>query len=78
MIRYVSSSRAMLRASGIPLAAERPSAMSVGQADAALGAAAGQNLAAISGSHALAEAMLLGTLALLGLIGTKHRGHLLI
>ena len=50
----------------------------MGQADAALGAAAGQHLAAIAGGHTLAEAVLLGTLALLGLIGTKHGGHLLI
>ena len=51
---------------------------SVGQTSAALGTAAGQNLAAIAGGHTLAEAVLLGTLALLGLIGTKHGGHLLI
>ena len=43
-----------------------------------LGAAAGQHLAAVLGGHTLAEAVLLGTLALLGLIGTKHGGHLLI
>ena len=50
----------------------------VGQTGAASGAAASQHLAAIAGSHALTEAVLLGTLALLGLIGTKHGGHLLI
>ena len=50
----------------------------VSQTSAALGAAASQHLAAIAGSHALTEAVLLGTLALLGLIGTKHGGHLLI
>ena len=47
---------------------------SVGEADAALGTTAGQNLAAIAGSHALAETMDLGTMALLGLIGTNHAG----
>ena len=51
---------------------------SVRQTSAALGAAAGQHLAAVLGGHTLAEAVLLGTLALLGLIGTKHGGHLLI
>ena len=49
----------------------------MGQAGAALGAAAGQHLAAIAGGHTLAEAVLLGALALFGLIGTKHGGHLL-
>ena len=49
----------------------------VSQTDAALGAAAGKHLAAVAGGHTLAEAVLLGTLALLGLIGTKHGGHLL-
>jgi hypothetical protein len=44
----------------------------MGQAGAALRAAAGQNLAAIAGGHTLAEAVLLGALALLGLIGTNH------
>ena len=38
------------------------------QAGAASGAAAGKDLAAIRGFHALAEAMLLGALQLLGLI----------
>ena len=50
----------------------------MGQAGAALGAAAGQHLAAIAGGHTLAEAVLLGALTLFGLIGTKHGGHLLI
>jgi hypothetical protein len=50
----------------------------VGQTGAALRTAAGQNLATIAGGHTLAETMFLGTLALLGLIGTKHGGHLLI
>ena len=45
---------------------------SEGQAGAALGAAAGQDLTAIGGPHPLAEAVLLGALALLGLIGTEH------
>ena len=48
------------------------------QTDAASGAAASQHLAAIASGHALTEAVLLGTLTLLGLIGTKHGGHLLI
>ena len=48
------------------------SATSMGQASAALGAAAGQNLTAVAGGHSLAEAVLLGALALLGLIGTEH------
>ena len=47
---------------------------SVAQADAALRAAAGQDLAAVGGGHALAEAMDLGALTLLGLIGTNHAG----
>ena len=46
-------------------------APSVAEPGAALGAAAGQNLTAIAGGHALAEAMDLGTLALLGLIVNK-------
>ena len=44
----------------------------MGQASAALSAAAGQHLAAILGGHSLAEAVLLGALTLLGLIGTEH------
>ena len=44
------------------------------QAGAALGAAAGQNLAAVGGSHSLAEAMDLLAVELLGLIGT-FRSH---
>jgi hypothetical protein len=42
----------------------------VGQAGAALGAATGQDLAAVGGSHSLAEAVDLGAMQLLGLIGT--------
>ena len=42
----------------------------VAQAGTALGAAASQDLAAVGGCHSLAEAVLLGALALLGLIGT--------
>ena len=49
----------------------RPVHGSVGQTSAALGTAAGQHLAAIAGGHTLAETVFLGTLALLGLIGTK-------
>ena len=41
-----------------------------GQLRSALGAAAGKDLAAIGGSHALAEAVDLGAVQLLGLIGT--------
>ena len=48
-----------------------------GQNLTALGAAAGENLAAVSSSHSLAEAMNLGTVALGGLIGTLHSVHLL-
>ena len=44
----------------------------MGQASAALGAAASQHLTAVSGGHSLAEAVLLGALTLLGLIGTEH------
>ena len=44
---------------------------------AALGAAAGEDLAAVGGGHSLAEAVLLGTLALLGLVSADHRGHIL-
>ena len=58
-------------------AARPPRSTLVGQAGAALGAAAGQNLAAVAGGHTLAEAVLLGALTLFGLIGTKHGGHLL-
>ena len=45
---------------------------SVGQTGAALRAAASQNLAAVGSAHPLAEPVLLGALALLGLIGTNH------
>ena len=44
----------------------------MGQAVAALGAAAGEHLAAIGRPHTFAEAVLLGALALFGLIGTEH------
>ena len=37
-----------------------------------------RTLRPFAGSHTLAEAVLLGALALLGLIGTKHGGHLLV
>ena len=46
----------------------------MGQAGAALGAATGQDLAAVSGSHSLAEAVDLLAVELLGLIGT-FRSH---
>ena len=42
----------------------------VGQTGAALGAATGQDLAAIGGSHSLAETVDLLAMQLLGLIGT--------
>ena len=48
----------------------------VGQTGTALGAAASQDLTAIGGSHSLAEAVNLGSLTLLGLIGTNS-GHFL-
>ena len=44
----------------------------MGQASAALSAAAGKHLPAIGGFHSLAETVLLGALTLLGLIGTEH------
>ena len=49
----------------------------MGQTGAAFGAAACKHLAAIRGTHTLTEPVLLGALALLGLIGTDHLGHLL-
>ena len=51
---------------------DAPSVTSVGQASAALGTTAGEHLAAILRGHSLAEAVLLGALTLLGLIGTEH------
>jgi hypothetical protein len=48
------------------------SVTSMGQASAALSATAGQHLTAVLGGHSLAEAVLLGALTLLGLIGTEH------
>ena len=48
-----------------------------GQLCSALGTAAGQNLAAVLGGHSLTETMHLGSVALLGLIGTQHGVHLL-
>ena len=42
----------------------------VGQTGTALGAAAGQDLTAVGGSHSLAEAVDLLAVQLLGLIGT--------
>ena len=48
------------------------SVTSMGQASAALGTTAGEHLAAILRGHSLAEAVLLGALTLLGLIGTEH------
>ena len=48
-----------------------------GELCSALGAATGEDLAAVGGGHSLAEAVLLGTLALLGLVSADHRGHIL-
>ena len=48
----------------------------VGKALSALCSAACKYLAAVSGGHSLAEAVLLGALALLGLVGTSHVGTL--
>ena len=45
---------------------------SVAELCSALRSAAGENLAAVRGSHSLAEAVLLLALMLLGLVGTKH------
>ena len=45
---------------------------------AALGTAAGKNLAAVGSSHSLTETVNLGTMTLAGLIGTLHNAvHLL-
>ena len=44
----------------------------MGQTSAALGAAAGENLAAVLGSHSLAETVLHLAMTLLGLICTEH------
>ena len=49
----------------------------MGQASAALGAAAGQHLTAVSGGHSLAEAVLFLSLTLFGLISSEHFLHLL-
>ena len=49
-------------------------AFSGSQLRAAFGAAGGQDLAAVGGTHTLTEPVLLGALALLGLIGTDHVG----
>ena len=51
---------------------DAPSVTSMGQTGTTLGTTASQNLAAVAGSHSLAETVLLGALALLGLIGTEH------
>ena len=48
------------------------SVTSEGQASAALCATTSQHFAAILGGHSLTEAVLLGALTLLGLIGTEH------
>ena len=43
-----------------------------GQNLAALSTTAGENLAAVGGSHSLAEAMNLGAVTTAGLVGTLH------
>ena len=48
----------------------RSSSASGGELCSALGSAAGKNLAAVGGRHSLAEAVDLGPVQLLGLIGT--------
>ena len=50
----------------------------MGQTGATLRTTAGKHLAAIGGAHTLAETVLLGALALLGLIGTEHAIHLFL
>ena len=45
----------------------------VGQSGSALGASAGQDLAAIGGSHSLSEPMDFASLSLFRLIGSEHR-----
>ena len=50
----------------------RSSSASGGELCSALGSAAGKNLAAVGGRHSLAEAMLLFSLQLFGLIGSGH------
>ena len=51
---------------------DAPSVTSEGQTSTTPGTATSQNLAAVGSSHSLAEAVHLGALALLGLIGTEH------
>ena len=50
---------------------------SVAELCSAFCSAAGENLAAVSGLHSLAEAVLLFALALFGLVSADHRGHIL-
>ena len=45
----------------------------MGQSGSALGASAGQDLAAIGGSHSLSEPMDFASLSLFRLIGSEHR-----
>ena len=44
----------------------------MGEPVSALGAAAGENLASVSGGHSLPEAVLLGALTLFGLVSSEH------
>ena len=50
----------------------------MGQTSATLCTAASEHFAAIGSTHSLTETVLLGTLALLGLIGTEHAIHLFL
>ena len=50
----------------------------MGQASAALGAATGQDLAAVGSSHSLAEAVLHLAMTLLGLVSSFHCVNLLL
>ena len=45
----------------------------MGQSGSALGASAGQDLAAVGGSHSLSEPMDFASLSLFGLISSEHR-----
>ena len=51
---------------------------SMGQASATLCTAAGEHFTAVGSAHPLAEAVLLGALALLRLVGTEHAIHLFL
>ena len=44
----------------------------MGQSDSSLGSSSGQYFSSVAGSHSLAEAVLLGSVSLFGLIGSEH------